>query len=217
MSREEELSKRRDIRRRLTSWGQRVPLTNALSPVPSRARARATRKARAATADRLASSCVSVTPTNLWNQNNLAVRPELRRVRILEYLAINGDRHALLDLPPQPGMAPFQLQDQPPERGRLHIEFRLPAGQRLADGTRGENDLHHQPAAASSAARTFGGDIGRSCIRSPAARRIALPIAAMGGMIGTSPTPRAPNGCRGFGPSTITASIIGTSEATGTR
>ena len=46
---------------------------------------------------------------------------------------------------------------------------------------------------------------------------LVLAIAAIGGTIGTSPTPRAPNGWRGFGTSTSTASIIGTSEATGTR
>src|SRR5690349_25099144 len=158
-----------------------------------------------------------LSPANLRDQDHLASGPQFRPVCILEYLAIDRDRHAFLDLPPQARKVTLKLQNQPPEGGRLNLEFRLPAGQRLADGTRGENDLDHQPAAASSAARTFGGDIGRSCIRTPVARRIALPIAAIGGMIGTSPTPRAPNGCRGFGTSTSTASIIGTSEATGTR
>jgi hypothetical protein len=47
---------------------------------------------------------------------------------------------------------------------------------------------------ASIAARSFGGVIGKSGMRSPAAPRIALAIAAIGGTIGTSPTPRAPNG-----------------------
>ena len=54
-------------------------------------------------------------------------------------------------------------------------------------------------------------------MRSPVASQIALATAAIGGTIGTSPTPRAPNGWRGFGTSTITASIIGMSEATGQR
>ena len=56
-------------------------------------------------------------------------------------------------------------------------------------------------------ARIFGGDIGRSRSRIPAAAWIALATAAIGGTIGTSPTPPTPNGCRGFGTSTITASI----------
>jgi len=46
---------------------------------------------------------------------------------------------------------------------------------------------------------------------------MALATAAIGGTIGTSPTPRAPNGCRGFGTSIMTVSIIGMSDATGTR
>src|SRR5204862_7773056 len=70
---------------------------------------------------------------------------------------------------------------------------------------------------ASSASRRFGGDIGRLRIRMPVASAIALATAAIGGTIGTSPTPLAPNGWRGFGTSTITASIIGRSDATGMR
>ena len=42
----------------------------------------------------------------------------------------------------------------------------------------------------SRAARTLGGDIGRSGMRIPMASRIALATAARGGTIGTSPTPR---------------------------
>src|ERR1044071_4744513 len=72
-------------------------------------------------------------------------------------------------------------------------------------------------ACSSSAARSFGGDIGRSRSRSPVASAIALATAAIGGTIGTSPTPRAPNGCRGVGTPTRIASLIGKSEQTGTR
>src|SRR3954469_3468453 len=72
-------------------------------------------------------------------------------------------------------------------------------------------------ACSSRAARSFGGDIGRSRSRSPVASAIALATAAIGGTIGTSPAPRAPNGCRGFGTSIRIASIIGKSEQTGTR
>ena len=46
--------------------------------------------------------------------------------------------------------------------------------------------------AASSAADRRGGDIGRSVMRTPVARATALPMAASGGTIGTSPTPRTP-------------------------
>ena len=49
------------------------------------------------------------------------------------------------------------------------------------------------------------------------AARIALATAASGGTIGTSPTPRTPYGCCGFGTSTRIVSIIGRSDATGMR
>jgi len=45
----------------------------------------------------------------------------------------------------------------------------------------------------------------------------ALATAARGGTMGTSPTPLAPNGWRGLATSMMIASIIGRSEATGTR
>ena len=51
----------------------------------------------------------------------------------------------------------------------------------------------------SISARIFGGDIGRSRSRIPIAAWIALATTAIGGRIGTSPTPRTPKGCRGFG------------------
>src|SRR3984893_13439882 len=69
---------------------------------------------------------------------------------------------------------------------------------------------------ASIAARNRGGDIGRSRMRMPIASAMALATAAIGGTIGTSPTPRAPKGWRGFALSTMTVSIIGRSGATGT-
>src|SRR5215813_326478 len=70
---------------------------------------------------------------------------------------------------------------------------------------------------ACSAAKMALGDIGRRVIRTPIALEIALAIAANGGIIGTSPTPRTPKGCRGFGTSTMTVSIMGTSTVVGMR
>ena len=60
-------------------------------------------------------------------------------------------------------------------------------------------------------------DIGSSVMRTPVALAIALATAAIGGMIGTSPTPRTPYGWLGLGTSTMTVSIMGKSEATGIR
>src|SRR5262249_29870361 len=84
-------------------------------------------------------------------------------------------------------------------------------------GARAETGVLPSPPFLSIAARSRGGDIGRSRMRTPIASLIALATAAIGGTIGTSPTPRAPNGCRGLAFSTMTVSIIGTSGATGTR
>src|SRR6266536_253176 len=67
------------------------------------------------------------------------------------------------------------------------------------------------------ASMTAAGFIGKRFIRTPAARWIAFAIAAGGGTLLASPTPRAPNGCPGFGTSTITVSIIGRSRLVGMR
>jgi hypothetical protein len=63
----------------------------------------------------------------------------------------------------------------------------------------------------------IGGDIGNSVRRRWTVPSIALAIAAIGGTMPTSPTPSAPQGWAGFGTSTRIGSIIGMSEATGTR
>src|SRR5438132_1148340 len=44
-------------------------------------------------------------------------------------------------------------------------------------------------------------------MRTPIACDTALAIAASGGTMTTSPAPRTPNGCRGFGTSTMTVSM----------
>src|SRR6266545_7810847 len=69
--------------------------------------------------------------------------------------------------------------------------------------------------ASSISFNSFGGDIGNDRGRTPMHWPIALAIAAMVGTTGTSPTPRKPYGWRGFGTSTISVPIIGTSDATG--
>ena len=51
----------------------------------------------------------------------------------------------------------------------------------------------------------------------PMAALTAEPTAASGGMMGASPTPRTPKGCRLLGTSTMMVSIIGRSEVTGMR
>src|SRR4051794_10240555 len=122
-------------------------------------------------------------------------------------------------------IAPKQAEHDPAAALRKQaIDTAAPILQSLAgNGEEGDGRSASYSAAirgaacSSSAARSFGGDIGRSRSRSPVASAIALATAAIGGTIGTSPTPRAPNGCRGLGTSIRIASIIGKSEQTGTR
>ena len=56
------------------------------------------------------------------------------------------------------------------------------------------------------------GVIGSSVTRAPVTRRMALPLAPGGGIIGTSPTPRTPKGCPGYGTSTMIVSMGGISR-----
>jgi len=67
------------------------------------------------------------------------------------------------------------------------------------------------------AASIRGGDIGTCVMRMPAASDTALAIAASGGTIDVSPTPRIPYGWFGFGISRICVSMNGRSEQTGMR
>src|SRR3954449_10719816 len=87
----------------------------------------------------------ALSTADLRNQIDLAARLQFRSIRILKYLAVDSDRHAFLDLLAQAGKAPFQFQNQPAEVGRLHLEFRLTVGELPGGGTRGEDDLRHEP------------------------------------------------------------------------
>ena len=82
-----------------------------------------------------------------------------------------------------------------PDIGALDLEAAAPAGIGLQRAA--EPDLDHHSAAlailcASIAASTFGGDIGKSVRRMPTACDTAFAMAASGGTIEVSPTPRTP-------------------------
>src|SRR5215472_6432389 len=167
----------------------------------------------------IATASVTVSPArDPRDQVDLAAVAERRVVGVLVDHAIDRDRHAVLDLAAEAGEALVELEHEAAEGLSLHLELGLAAREPAHRRAR-EVDLRHVAYLpfSSMAARSFGGDIGRLGIRTPMASRIAFATAAIGGTIGTSPTPRAPKGCLGFGTSTSTASIIGRSEATGTR
>src|SRR5262249_29186079 len=114
---------------------------------------------------------------------------------------------------------PIDLRDDVTERRTRRLQP-VETTRELPERARDEDDRHRATAqrrAALRAASTRGGDMGNVWSRAPVARAIAAPIAAGGGTIETSPTPRTPYGCPGFGTSTITVSIIGRSFATGMR
>ena len=118
-------------------------------------------------------------------------------------LAVDGHRHALVHVISETRKPVVELVDQAAHRGRGHIDLVQARGETLAVPAR-EDHMRQRgyPALASSAALIFGGDSGKSVIRTPIAALTALPTAASGGTLGTS---------------IITVSIIGRSEATGIR
>src|SRR4029078_12353305 len=110
----------------------------------------------------------------------------------------------------------LELAEEFPDVARLDIDRRRAPGGRSQRPP--EHDVDHQAALAfSSALRMRGGDMGIWVILTPAAFDTALAIAASGGTIEVSPTPRTPEGCLVLGISRICVSIIGRSEQTGMR
>ena len=116
---------------------------------------------------------------------------------VLVHDAVYGDGHAFLNLAAETRKACVQVPDQTSYARGVRLQLGHAAGV-LATGRVGQDDAgqgrtYSSAAACSSTAlRTLGGDMGSSVIRMPMASWMAFAIAAMGGTIGTSPTPRAP-------------------------
>ncbi len=113
---------------------------------------------------------------------------------VLVDLPVNGDRYALFEVGLHRRISLAELPEEVPDRAHLKLELRLPLGK--AAKRSGQHDpghlLRYLPRASSSAFKTLGGDIGSSVKRMPVACSIALAMAAIGGTIGVSPTPRTP-------------------------
>ncbi len=117
---------------------------------------------------------------------------------------VDGDGDAIFQARRQAWMAMIQFTDQSAhgQAGHLVLDLtvcvlpRQPARKDDRGHRRGnvadQSSAASRTLAASSAADSFGGDIGKSVMRTPVASAMAFPIAAIGGTIGTSPTPRTP-------------------------
>ena len=130
-------------------------------------------------------------------------------------LAVDGDGASLFESHGDPRKARVERADEVPDLPSFDVVFDHATTEGACDRRRHDDARRGAPrrgrssrtghalrgtahsaasrgAAASSAADSRGGDIGNSVMRTPVARAMALPIAAIGGTIGTSPTPRTP-------------------------
>src|SRR2546429_3255652 len=78
------------------------------------------------------------TAADLRDQHDLAVGLERRLVGVLEDLAVDRDRHPLIDLMAKSGEAPVELGDHAAHRIGLDLDLGLPAGE--AAGRRAGDD-----------------------------------------------------------------------------
>src|ERR1051326_209176 len=86
---------------------------------------------------------------DLRDQHDLAVGVERRLISVLENLAVDRDRHPLVDLMAEPGEAPVELGDHAAHRIGLDLNLGLPPGE-TAGSLAGEDDARHQPITRSS-------------------------------------------------------------------
>jgi hypothetical protein len=79
--------------------------------------------------------------TYFRDKNDLAAGFQFDVIGVLEYLAIDRDGHAFLDLRSQPRVFLFQFSDQLPERGCFYIELGLATGKLMARPARSNYDF----------------------------------------------------------------------------
>ena len=118
--------------------------------------------------------------------------------------AVDRDGDAFLESMTDSREARLELAHEVADLPARHLVFDASAGEGARQRWRKDHARHVRAlargaysaaargVAASSAAESRGGDIGSSVMRTPVLRAMALPIAAIGGTIGTSPTPRTP-------------------------
>ena len=133
---------------------------------------------------------VQLSPNKTRQQEYLSSLRQFLRPGVAIDHPVDGDSDAAFDVGLKTGILLSQLSEQLPNVLCLDGELVPASGSRAKRSP--ERHFDHQPACSSSAARMRGGDIGICVIRAPTAFDSALAIAASGGTIDVSPTPRTP-------------------------
>ena len=134
---------------------------------------------------------VRLSPGKTRQQENLSAFWQFLRPGVPIDRPVDGYGDAAVDQGLYAGILFSQLPEQLPYVLGLDLDLVLASGGRAKRSP--ERHFDHQPARfVSIAARMRGGDIGIWVIRTPAAFDTALAIAASGGTIDVSPTPRTP-------------------------
>src|ERR1700689_4447135 len=79
--------------------------------------------------------------TNLWDEHDFAARFQLNLVGVLEYLPIDRDGHAFLDLLAETRIFAFQLANKLTECRGFEFELGLATGELVARPARGDDNF----------------------------------------------------------------------------
>ena len=147
---------------------------------------------------RAACTSAGSAPGDFRHQVHVAIRSNWRKQCVLVNYAVDSECDAFIEMRRERGIALAKPPEQITHGRRVNGHCNVPVGEvPVVAGEMHPSHWRLQSAASgmrasSSAFNTLGGDIGRSVNRIPSAPSIALAIAAMGGTIGVSPTPRTP-------------------------
>jgi hypothetical protein len=139
-----------------------------------------------------------LSPRNSRHQVDFSVCRQFGVPLVAVDFSVNGDRYTPLDMGLHAGPGFAQYTEQFADGCGLYRNRRGAASQWPQRPPEMDLNLTQQNRpgrlglAAFIAFRMRGGDIGTCVMRTPVALEMALPIAASGGTIGVSPTPRTP-------------------------
>ena len=150
------------------------------------------RSERTALSDHLGSAAA-----NRWHQMDFAIGANGREPRVLKDLAVDGDGITGFEMRAELGITAAELAQQLTHVAGFDFDLgratrQLFEGAAQDDVCQAGNPYIFEARAASIASSTRGGDIGSAVKRMPVAFSTAFAMAAIGGTIGVSPTPRTP-------------------------